>query len=69
MRLHNQSEYAAPSIILNAAKKATVVLLSKAPISVRNSPTKLLVPGKPRLAIEKNKKQRLNKGITCVKPV
>ena len=45
------------------------VLLSKTPINVRNSPTKLLVPGKPKLAIEKKKKNALNSGRTCATPV
>ena len=39
------------------------------PTKTNNSPTKLLVPGRPILANEKNKKKLENNGITCVKPL
>ncbi|KAK8491884.1 hypothetical protein V6N13_035019 [Hibiscus sabdariffa] len=47
-RLYSQREYAAPKIIPSAANVATKLFLWKAPTKMRNSPIKLLVPGRPK---------------------
>jgi len=45
-----------------------MVLLKKHPISVKNSPVKLLVAGKARFETEKKRKKKEKIGITCVRP-
>ena len=54
MRWNIHSRYAAPRIITKAATAATHGLATKAPTSVRNSPTKPLRPGSPADANAKN---------------
>ena len=49
---------------LNYSMKSKMkILMTKfpftAPTNVKNSPEKLLIPGKPKLAIEKNKKNKV----------
>ena len=66
--LCNHKEYPAPNTIPQAAAKvATWERLNK-PMNTRISPTKLLVPGNPIFAKEKNKKKAEKAGITWVNP-
>lgn len=63
-RLHSHKEYAAPRTMPKPAKKVVNKLVCTRPDKTKNSPTKLLVPGKPKLASEKNKKTTAKHGIT-----
>lgn len=67
-RLYSQREYAAPKIIPSAANVATKLFLWKAPTKMRNSPIKLLVPGKLILAKVKKKKIVEKFGMVLTKP-
>ena len=67
-RLYSQREYAAPKIIPSAANVATKLFLWKAPTKMRNSPIKLLVPGKLILAKVKKKKMVEKFGMVLTKP-
>ena len=67
-RLYSQREYAAPKIIPSAANVATKLFLWKAPTKIRNSPIKLLVPGKLILAKVKKKKMVEKFGMVLTKP-
>jgi len=51
-----------------ALKKVTILLTLKEPVKIKNSPTKLLVPGKLIFAMVKNKKNIEYKGIIDAKP-
>ena len=67
-RLYSHREYAAPKIIPSAANVATKLFLWKAPTKIRNSPIKLLVPGKLILAKVKKKKMVEKFGMVLTKP-
>ena len=54
--LNNQREYTPPIITPVAPKNVIVVLTLNDPTKIKNSPTKLLVPGKLIFAKVKNKK-------------
>lgn len=51
-----------------ALTKVAVVLVLKDPARIKNSPTKLPVPGNPILDIVKNRKIKVYKGIVCANP-
>lgn len=67
-RLYTQREYAAPKSIPSAEKVAIKLCFWKAPTNMRNSPIKLLVPGKLILAKVKNKKMVEKFGMVLTKP-
>lgn len=69
MRLHNHKLYPAPRTIPEPANKALQLLVLKHPTRTKNSPTKLLVAGKPRLPRVKIIKQTENIGIVCMRPL
>lgn len=54
--------------MLVALIKVAVEFVLKEPASIKNSPTKLPVPGKPIFDIVKNRKTEVYKGIVCTKP-
>ena len=66
--LNNHNEYPLPITIPVAPRKVTLVLHFKDPANIRNSPIKLLVPGKLIFANVKNRKIVIYKGITVAKP-
>lgn len=67
-RLKSQIEYTALKITLSVAIINTSVFLSARPTTIKNSPTKLEVPGNAMLASEKLKKKKENLGIKTEKP-
>ena len=62
--LCNHNEYAPPKTIPQEARKAATGDRFISPKKTKISPTKLLVPGKPMFANEKNKKNAEKIGIT-----
>jgi hypothetical protein len=56
--------YTAQSTIPQPEIKVIIVDFLNNPTKTNNSPTKLLVPGRPMFAKEKNKKKVENNGIT-----
>ena len=67
--LYNQIEYTAVKIILKVATKAAKWLFSNKPTSIKNSPTKLLVPGKLIFESININRQKLKIGIVETKPL
>ena len=68
IRFSNHKLYAAPKTILVAHSTATQVLVNAQPRIIKNSPTKLLVPGRPKLPNVNNVKKVANNGIVVNKP-
>nr|CAA87622.1 putative orf85 [Chondrus crispus] len=68
IRLNNQIEYAAPKIIPKDANSVNVLLIWKELSKTSTSPIKLLVPGNPKLANVKKRKNTPKRGITWIKP-
>ena len=66
--LKSHKEYPAPSTMPHADITAETGERAISPKKTNISPTKLLVPGNPMFASEKNRKNAENAGITCVSP-
>ena len=62
-------EYNDPKNIPEVPRKLTNQFWLKLPINIKSSPTKLLVPGNPKLLKGKNKKTKEKIGITKVNPL
>lgn len=69
IRLYNQIEYTAVNITLKTDTIAEKWLFSNKPSNIKNSPIKLLVPGKLILDNISIKKQKLNNGIVNTSPL
>ena len=57
-----------PRTITLAQKTEAQLLVKKQPVIIKNSPIKLLVPGKPILAIVNSEKNVENNGFVVSKP-
>jgi hypothetical protein len=69
IRLHNHRLYPAPRTIPAPAKSALQLFTLKQPTITKNSPTKLLVQGRPKLANVNIIKKTEKSGIVCIKPL
>ena len=67
-RLYIHSVYAAPRIMIVAARKPSQKLTLIAARMTMNSPTNPLVPGRPALAIAKNIARAANVGMVLATP-
>lgn len=66
---NNHKEYPTPKTIPEAQKIEAQLLINKHPAIIKNSPTKLLVPGNPIFAIVKTVKNVEKSGIVVCKPL
>jgi len=68
IRFNNHKLYAPPKTIPVAQKRAAQLLIKKQPRIIKNSPTKLFVPGNPILAIVNKVNNVENKGFVVNNP-